>query len=132
MLKKVMLIDDETSILQSLKRLLRVVPCTYSGKTFELEIEAFSSAKEALERVRTESFDLFLCDYRMPELDGISFLQAAKEVQPDAWIRCCAQSTKSASIASSANPGTITSLSQRWHSLSRIASCFLRIAGWRI
>jgi two-component system probable response regulator PhcQ len=83
-MSRVMLVDDEESILRSLRRLLRVAPCTAGNKTYALEVETFTSAKEALARAREEEFDLFVSDYRMPEMDGIEFLKAAREIQPDA------------------------------------------------
>ncbi|PKO90036.1 MAG: response regulator [Betaproteobacteria bacterium HGW-Betaproteobacteria-12] len=83
-MSRVMLVDDEESILKSLRRLLRVAPCSFGNKTYTLEVEAFSSAKAALARAREAEFDLFVSDYRMPEMDGIEFLKAAKEIQPDA------------------------------------------------
>lgn len=83
-MSRVMIVDDEESILNSLKRLLRLAPCCFGGKTYALEIETFTSAKAALARAHGEDFDLFISDYRMPEMDGIEFLKAAKELQPDA------------------------------------------------
>lgn len=80
----ILLLDDEPGILQSLRRLLRMAPCVYGKQRFELEIETFSSAGAALERAAHAPFDLFLTDYRMPEMDGVSFLARIKEIQPDA------------------------------------------------
>jgi YesN/AraC family two-component response regulator len=83
-MSRILILDDEDSILKSLKRLLRVAPCTVGNKTFALEVETFGSPLEAIERARHEPFDLFLSDFRMPEMDGIEFLKVVKEIQPDA------------------------------------------------
>lgn len=80
----IMIVDDETSILQALRRLLRVAPCAYGSSSFDLEIETFDSAQAALEHARHHPFDLFLTDYRMPGMDGVAFLMAVKAIQPDA------------------------------------------------
>jgi two-component system, probable response regulator PhcQ len=80
----IMIVDDEPPILNALRRLLRVVPCIHGKQIFELEIETFTSANDALERAKTNLFDMFISDYRMPEMDGITFLKKAKEFQPDA------------------------------------------------
>lgn len=81
---RIMLVDDEDSILKSLERLLRATPCIYNGEVFPLQIETFNSAKAALERARHTAFDLFLSDYRMPEMNGVDFLKATIAIQPDA------------------------------------------------
>jgi two-component system probable response regulator PhcQ len=82
-MSRILILDDEDSILKSLTRLFRVAPCTVGNKTFTLEVEAFVSPLEAILRARHEPFDLFLSDYRMPEMDGIEFLKAVKGIQPD-------------------------------------------------
>lgn len=83
-MSRVMLVDDEESILKSLKRILRLAPCTFGGKSFTLEVETYSSPLEALEAARHDDYDLFVSDYRMPVMDGIEFLKATKEIRPDA------------------------------------------------
>ena len=83
-MSRILLVDDEAPILKSLQRLLRVAPCSYGGRQFTLEVTACDSPKAALELARKEDFDLFVSDYRMPEMDGIEFLKATKEIRPDA------------------------------------------------
>lgn len=83
-MSRILIVDDEASILKALQRLLRVAPCTYGNKQFTLTVVASSSPLEALQIARQEDFDLFISDYRMPEMDGIEFLKAAKAIQPDA------------------------------------------------
>lgn len=83
-MSKILILDDEPHILQALRRLLRAAPCMHGKQVFDLELETFCSARAALERLEHEPFDLLLSDYRMPEMDGVSFLKAAKQIQPDA------------------------------------------------
>lgn len=83
-MNRIMIVDDEEGVLKSLRRLLLMVPCTYGRLAFKLEVETFSSPLAALERAREQPFDLFLADYRMPEMDGVKFLRQIKEIQPDA------------------------------------------------
>ncbi len=72
---QIMLIDDEENILKALRRILS------SNKDWS--VEAFTNGEEALQRVMEKQFDLYLSDYRMPEIDGISFLAGVKKLQPD-------------------------------------------------
>ena len=83
-MSRVLIVDDEASILKSLQRLLRAAPCAYGGRQFSLEVQVSTSPTEALKMAQHEEFDLFISDYRMPEMDGIEFLKAAKAMQPDA------------------------------------------------
>lgn len=77
---RIMLVDDEVNILSSLKRALNAVP----DGTFDRApvIETFLSPLDALARARDVGFDLVVSDYRMPEMDGVTFLQQLREIQP--------------------------------------------------
>lgn len=79
----ILIVDDEQPILNAIKRLLHLVPCTCGGTTYELKVETFTSPTAALERAAYSVFDLALVDYRMPEMDGIELLRRLREIQPD-------------------------------------------------
>ena len=83
-MSRIMIVDDEVSILNALRRVLRIAPCTFGNQSFRLVVDTFDSPLAALEHARQENYDLFISDYRMPEMDGIEFLKAIKTVQPDA------------------------------------------------
>lgn len=73
----ILLVDDEANILASLKRELMV----HQGK---FAVETRTSPAEALKLAHEQAFDLVISDYKMPEMDGVAFLQAFREIQPDA------------------------------------------------
>jgi len=83
-MSRIMIVDDEVGIVNALRRVLRIAPCVYGSKSFSLEVEAFTSPVAALERAHHEAFDLFISDFRMPEMDGVEFLKGTKALQPDA------------------------------------------------
>ena len=66
-MKKVLVVDDEPGLRQSLGLLL-------SDAGYAVTAE--SDGRRALERALAESFDLVLCDVRMPEMDGLTFLRS--------------------------------------------------------
>jgi len=65
-MKRVLIVDDEPGLRQSLGLLL-----TDAGYA----VTAEQDGKRALERATAEQFDLVLCDVRMPEMDGLTFLR---------------------------------------------------------
>lgn len=73
----ILLVDDEANILASLKR-------EFLASNSDIAVETFTSPLEALACAKTKSFDLVISDYRMPEMDGVAFLNAFQEIQPDA------------------------------------------------
>ncbi len=75
--KGILIIDDEENMLHMLKTLL-------SKEGYE--VVTATNGTEGLERIETDSFDTILCDIRMPEMDGLSFLKAAKEKNLDSTI----------------------------------------------
>jgi len=72
-----LIIDDEKSIRNVLKDIL-----SNEGYT----IEEAADGEEGLRKFKAGNFDTVLCDIKMPKLDGIEFLQKAKEAQPDVPI----------------------------------------------
>lgn len=70
---KLLLLDDEVEILNSLKRLLRK----------EFDITTFDDPNQALVALKQEQFALIVSDMRMPALDGATFLTKAKELSPN-------------------------------------------------
>jgi len=65
-MKKVLIVDDEPGLRQSLGLLL-------SDAGYAVTAE--QNGRRALERATTDTFDLVLCDVRMPEMDGLTFLR---------------------------------------------------------
>lgn len=72
---RIMVVDDEPNILSAMRRLMR--------KHKDWDVEFFDSVKEALKRAQSASFELFLSDFRMPEMDGVKFLSETKKIHPD-------------------------------------------------
>ncbi len=75
--KKVLIVDDETSV----RHMLRLV---LEGAGYVMS-EA-GSGTEALQFLQADSFDIVLSDIRMPELDGLGLLQKIKELGVDSMV----------------------------------------------
>lgn len=73
---KIMIVDDEESIIHSLIRTLR--------KQENWDLESYKNAGDAMKRAKTCIFDVIVSDCRMPGIDGLEFLREMKNLQPDA------------------------------------------------
>jgi|CXWL01.1.fsa_nt_gi DNA-binding NtrC family response regulator len=74
---RLLIVDDESSVLSALQRALRQ---RFGG---ELEVAIETDAMQALDRARRETFDVVISDLRMPEIDGVAFLSLIGALQPD-------------------------------------------------
>jgi DNA-binding NtrC family response regulator len=83
-MKHVLLVDDDESILKSLRRLLTLTPVAAGGVAYPLKVSTSSDPQAALARAETDRFDLVISDYRMPGMDGVAFLKAFRARQPEA------------------------------------------------
>lgn len=79
---RVMLVDDERPVLQALVRALR--PLTRGDADPGVAVETFDDPRKALERLLEVHVDVIVSDYRMPQMDGLSFLFEAAAIQPHA------------------------------------------------
>jgi DNA-binding NtrC family response regulator len=73
----ILIIDDEKSIRKTLTEIL-----TYEG----YKIDEAADGEEGLKKFREKNYDLVLCDIKMPKLDGIEFLEKAKQINVDVPI----------------------------------------------
>jgi DNA-binding NtrC family response regulator len=80
---RILLVDDESGVLNALSRLLRLTPLIVRGERWQISIDAFSSPVEALARAANCAYDLVVSDFRMPEMDGVAVLRRMRELQPD-------------------------------------------------
>jgi two-component system sensor histidine kinase/response regulator len=71
---RLIVVDDEGALLEALCTTLRHAGYDTTG---------FRSAKAALAALEGSRFDLMLCDLRMPEMEGIALLRAARQIDPD-------------------------------------------------
>ena len=71
---KILLVDDETGILDALKIL-------FKGEGYAVAVA--SSGRAALESLEREHPDLVLSDIRMPGADGLEVLKRARDIDPE-------------------------------------------------
>ena len=74
---KVLVIDDDETVRRSYQRSLQTVRC---------DVEAVSNGEDALRALACKSFDVVLLDLRMPGMDGMTVLKAARKTAPDSEI----------------------------------------------
>ncbi len=74
---KVLCVDDEAPMLEGCERLLR---------SLGYDCITTTDSTRAVELIRSESPQILLTDLRMPEMDGIALLEAAKEIDPDVTV----------------------------------------------
>lgn len=73
----ILIIDDEKAIRKTLGEIL-----SYEG----YKIDDAENGDEGLKKIREKTYDVVLCDIKMPKVDGLEFLEKAKEINPDVPI----------------------------------------------
>jgi DNA-binding NtrC family response regulator len=73
----ILIIDDERAIRKTLTEIL-----SYEG----YKIDEASDGEEGLKKFGEKAYDIVLCDIKMPKVDGIEFLEKAKEINGDVPI----------------------------------------------
>ncbi len=94
----ILLVDDERSILSSLRRMLR--PCGY-------KLHLANGGAEALSILEQQPIDLIMSDMRMPEMSGAELLKQCRQRYPDVPRILLTGYSDLASAVSAVNEGQI-------------------------
>lgn len=73
---KILIIEDEKAIRNVLSNII-----SEENKTYEVDLA--EDGLEGLQKLSKDSYDLVLCDIKMPKMDGIEVLDKAIEMHPD-------------------------------------------------
>ena len=76
-MSKILVIDDERSIRNTLKDILE-----YEKYNVDLAEDGI----KGLEMVKQKEYDIILCDIKMPGMDGIEVLEQLTELAPDSPV----------------------------------------------
>jgi DNA-binding NtrC family response regulator len=96
---QVLVVDDEPHVLTAVSRALSY-HSTFAGlyagvqhhqapkqrhesHDFRFIVDTSTSPIKALEQAKAVAYDLVIADFRMPDMDGIQFLEAFRKIQPD-------------------------------------------------
>ena len=73
----ILIIDDEKAIRKTLSEIL-----SYEG----YKIDEAADGEEGIKKFSTATYDVVLCDIKMPKVDGLEFLEKAREINSDVPI----------------------------------------------
>ncbi|MGH7462869.1 MAG: response regulator, partial [Longimicrobiales bacterium] len=111
---KVMVIDDERAILDTVEILLR-------GEGFEPCV--LQNSREALERLAQESPDIVLTDIRMPGVTGLDILEAVRERDPEVPVILMTAQASLQSAVKAVNQGAYYYLQKPFSNAELVALC---------
>ena len=78
-MSKILIVEDESSIRRVLVKIL-------SEENDSYNVEEAEDGLEAIEKIKNDDYDLVLCDIKMPKMDGVEVLEAAKKIKPEVPI----------------------------------------------
>jgi two-component system nitrogen regulation response regulator NtrX len=75
-MQKILIIEDEAAIRRVLVKILSEESDTY-------QVEEAEDGLVGIEKIKKDDYDLVLCDIKMPKMDGVEVLEAAKKIKPE-------------------------------------------------
>ena len=94
----ILLVDDEPSVLNMLKK-------TLSGQPYK--IHSANSANEGLAKLEKAKVELIISDMIMPEINGLEFLEKANSISPDSIKMILSGQSNIDNIVDAVNSGLI-------------------------
>ena len=73
---KILVVEDESAIRRVLVKILSEESDTY-------QLEEAEDGLRGLEAIKNNDYDLILCDIKMPKMDGVEVLEAARKIKPE-------------------------------------------------
>ncbi len=75
-MSKILVIEDEAAIRRVLVKILSEENDTY-------KLEEAEDGLKGIEAIKSNDYDLVLCDIKMPKMDGVEVLEAARKIKPE-------------------------------------------------
>lgn len=75
-MSKILVIEDEAAIRRVLVKILSEENDTYL-------VEEAEDGLKGMETIKNNDYDLVLCDIKMPKMDGVEVLEAARKIKPE-------------------------------------------------
>ena len=76
-MKRILIIDDDPDICLLLSKFL---------KKKDFQVDYSHSGNDGLDKIRKNKYDLILCDYRLPDTDGLDLLKRIKILSPESAV----------------------------------------------
>jgi two-component system probable response regulator PhcQ len=101
-MRHILLVDDEPNVLNALVRALKQHLAIGA-----VQIETFANPFDALNRCCECDFDIVISDYRMPQMTGVDFLQALRNVAPNTVRMILSASTEFETVTAAINDAQV-------------------------
>ena len=101
-MRHILLVDDEPNVLNALVRAMK-----QHLNIGEVQIETFLNPFDALNRCCEREYDIVISDYRMPQMTGVDFLQALKNVAPSTVRMILSASTEFETVTAAINEAQV-------------------------
>lgn len=75
-MSKILIIEDEAAIRRVLVKIL-------TEENAEYLVEEAEDGLRGIEKIKSNDYDLVLCDIKLPKMDGVEVLEAAKKIKPE-------------------------------------------------
>lgn len=85
---KILVTDDEEGMRLGVTRALRKYVASFHDLDCNVsyELDLASSGEEAVEKIGSDTYDIFLLDYKLPGINGMDVLTEIRKAQPDALV----------------------------------------------